>query len=108
MEESNTNDFGLEPENPENKMTTEEFREYIKGSSFLMAKKDFDFDKIFKFSQEHRVEILLQEDSMYHCFIDWHLPEGKGSWAIEFDAFTSMILGINEYIRHDGKPSTGN
>lgn len=106
MEELNSNqpDFGLPPE--ENKMTAEEFREYVRGSSYLIAKKDFDFDKIFKFCQDHRVEILIQEDSMYHCFIDWHLPEGKGSWAIEFDAFTSLIIGINEYIRHDGKPNS--
>lgn len=81
----------------------EKYREYIRGMSFLAAKKDFDFETIFKFCQDHRVEVLMQDDTMYHCFIDWHLPEGKGSWAVEFDGFTSLILGINEYIRHDGK-----
>jgi len=81
----------------------EKYREYIRAMSFLDAKKNFDFDDIFKFCQDHRVEVMMQEDAMFHCFIDWHLPEGKGSWAIEFDSFTAFILGIKQYIEHGGK-----
>jgi len=93
------NETPIEPE-PEPSEQVEDFSKLLKTMTHLQARKDFDFDTIFNFCQEHRVEILVQEDDMYHCFIDWHLPEGKGSWAIEFNALTSLVRGVTDYIKH--------
>lgn len=81
--------------------TPRDYLQEIRDASYTIVKRDFDMDKIFNFCQEHRVEILLQEDTMMHCFIDWHLEEGKkGSWAIEFDSFTCLVRGIDAYIEY--------
>ena len=81
----------------------EDMRQQIRDGSYKIAKSRFDFDEIFNFCQEHRVEVLLQEDTMFHCYIDFHLEDGKRSWAIEFDGFTAMVKGINDYILHNAK-----
>lgn len=80
-----------------------EYRKQIRDGNYEIVKKYFDLDVIFNFCQEHRVEILLQEDTMFHCYIDYHLDEGKkGVWAVEFDGFTCMVRGITDYIKHNG------
>lgn len=83
-------------------ISTKEFGQMIRDSSYKQSKKGFDFDTIFNFCQEHRVEVLLQDDLQYHCIIDYHL-EKTGSWAIEMDSFTAFVVGINQYIKHHNK-----
>jgi hypothetical protein len=80
----------------------EDYRKQIRDGSHFIATKFFDFEKIFNFCQEHRVEVLLQDDTMMHCFIDYHLDDNKNksSWAIEFDGFTALIRGIHEYTQY--------
>ena len=97
-------DFGLDElkEDPTPK-TMDNIRQEIRDGSYQIAKVRFDFDTIFNFCQEHRVEVLLQDDTMYHCYIDYHLdtPKSKSSWATEFDGFTAMVRGISDYILHE-------
>lgn len=86
------------------KITPEEFSKMIKDGNYKIAKNLFDFDKIFNFCQEHRVEVMVQDDTMYHCYIDYHTDAGKkGVWAVDMDGFSSMIIGISSYIKNNGQ-----
>jgi hypothetical protein len=73
-----------------------EFEEQLKVDNKKII-GTIDIDEILNFCYNHRVEILLQDDMQFHCFIDY--PENKSSYGIELDAFTSMIIGIKTYLK---------
>jgi hypothetical protein len=62
-------------------------------------KKHFDLEKIYRFTLEHRVEILLQDDCQFHCYIDYKSGDGSQVYGIDIDPLTSMALGISSYIK---------
>jgi hypothetical protein len=80
-------------------------KQQIRDGSYKIAKDNFEFEKIFNFCQTHRVEILMQEDTLFHCFIDYTPGSEDGSWAAEFDGFTSMIKGITQFLEIKEKPT---
>lgn len=85
--------------------TPESMKDYgrkLRESSHKIAKKNFDFELIFNFCQDHRVEVLVQDDLQYHCYIDYHIDKGKkGAWAVQLDSFSALIIGIKSYIEHE-------
>jgi hypothetical protein len=78
----------------------DKYKSDMRFQAYATAKKMFDFERVFAFCQDHRVEVLVQDDTMYHCYIDWH--KEKGAWAVEMDGFTSLIMGIHEYTKRNG------
>lgn len=83
----------------ENEYPKDKFGKKIQKDNEKTIKNTFDIlgiDEILNFCWNHRVEVLLQDDMQFHCFIDY--PENTGSYGIEIDAFTSFIVGIAKYL----------
>lgn len=74
----------------------DEFGKRLKKDNKHFIATYFDIDECLNFCWNHRVEILLQNDLQYHCYIDY--PENTDSYGIENDAFTSMVVGITRYM----------
>lgn len=53
--------------------------------------------EIIDFNLEHRVEVLVQADCQYHCYIDYHLVKNKGSYEIALTFFGALAGGIYKY-----------
>ncbi len=72
--------------------------EEIEESEYNITKQNFDFNKIYNFCKEHRVEIIFERDLQFHCFIDY--KDGDGSYDAGLYAFNSLVNGISTYLRH--------
>lgn len=59
------------------------------------TRKLFDMEEILDFQKDHKVEILMQDDLQFHCFIDY--KKGDGSYAQSLTSLNAMIVGIKQY-----------
>lgn len=67
----------------------------IQEVQYKYLKKNFDLDKIFNFTLKHKVDVIMQSDQQFHCFIDYE--EGDGSWGIDIDPLSAIMNGIEVY-----------
>lgn len=65
------------------------------GAEDFMTKQLFNLEEILDFQREHKIEVIMQSDLQYHCFIDF--KEGDGSYASAFTPLNAMIIGIKQY-----------
>lgn len=73
---------------------------YIQQEYFLTYKL-FNFDEIFSFIIENKVEVLVQEDYQFHCYINY---DGKtGSLDSSLTPLSALVLGIKKYKENYGK-----
>lgn len=54
-----------------------------------------NLQELYQFCKENRVEILLQEDCEYHCFVNYH--EGKGSLHSDFNPLIALVFTMNKF-----------
>lgn len=59
------------------------------------TRAEFNIEEILKFQLEHKVEVIMQEDYQYHCFIDY--KKGDGSYAQSFTPLNALMVGIKQY-----------
>lgn len=52
-----------------------------------------DTTTLLAFCQANRVEVIQQEDSLCHCFIN-----GQGSYAEELDAYSAIVFGVHQFL----------
>ena len=78
----------------------------MKNDQFNFLKNKFDLEKIFDFCWNNVVEVLLQSDGQYHCFINY--SDGDGCYSADLDALTAMVIGIEKYIIHKEKQDEKN
>lgn len=59
------------------------------------TRAEFNLEEILEFQTKHKVEVLVQSDYQYHCFIDF--KEGDGSYAQAFTVLNALMMGIRNY-----------
>lgn len=59
------------------------------------TKKNFDFDKIYEFCNNHKVEVIVQSDHLYHCYIDYVAEDG--SMASDIHPLAALVNGIKRF-----------
>lgn len=64
----------------------------IEIRTYEMAKKNFDFDNTYVFCNNHRVEVIMQDDLQFHCFIDY--PKNPLAFAIDIHPIAALVKGI--------------
>ncbi len=79
------------------------YEDEIQQASYSALKSEFNLNKVFEFCWKNRVEILVQDDCMCHCYINY--KEGDGSYSAEIDALSALIVGIDVYINHNSENS---
>lgn len=76
----------------------DEFTKKLKEDSLNYLKTNFNLEEIFEFCFNNKVDVLKQDDQMYHCFINYN--NGDGSWSQEIDALSSLVIGIKRFKKH--------
>jgi len=69
--------------------------ECLKRDSFEFVKKNINIELILDFCWNYKVEVLMQADFQYHCYINY--KEGDGAYSIELDPLSALILGIENF-----------
>lgn len=72
-------------------------------NDFLLTIEKADWEKIHEFLRLHKVEVLFQGDKQFHCFIDYPDTENDRAFAADFDPFSAMLNGIDNYIKINSK-----
>jgi len=67
----------------------------VRGIISAHRKEKNNITELRSFCEEHRVEVLLQDDMLFHCFIDFE--EGHGSWSVMDNPLDSMIYGMQQF-----------
>lgn len=63
-----------------------------------VAKSLFDFDTIWSFCLENRIELTIGKDLQYYCRIN----SLQSASAIEINALSALIMGIHNYKNKNG------
>jgi hypothetical protein len=79
-------------------------RDNYEQSMYDYAKANFNFDEVFEFCAENRVELSLIPDNQIGCYINYGL-DGKnlGAWAIDIHPLLALINGIKTYKERNGE-----
>lgn len=59
------------------------------------VRKLFNLEDIFKFQKEHRVEIMIEADCQYHCYINLKV------WGSGLTTLGALVTGILQYTKHN-------
>lgn len=69
---------------------------YERENEFV--RRYFDVNQVISFQKNHRVEVKMESDWQYACYID------GGSWGSSLTPLMSIIVGIRQYMAWDGEP----
>lgn len=56
-------------------------------------------EKIEALCLDHRIEVLMQDDHLYHCFIGW--PECTGSYGSGLTFIQALTNGVDNFLREN-------
>ena len=59
------------------------------------VRQNFDLEEILEFQSKHKVEILMEADYQYACYIDY--KEGLGCYCSSFTPLHALVAGIKTY-----------
>lgn len=60
----------------------------------------FNLHEIIKFQSENKVEVIMQSDFQFYCFINY--KEGDSSYAESLTFMNALIMGIKNYKEKNG------
>ena len=77
-----------------------EIHKMVMGKSF--AELDYKILlEVAEFCVNNRVELLMQDDCQFHCFINY--KEGDGSYGIGLNSLDALIAGYLAFIKQSKK-----
>lgn len=76
-------------------LLTSKFDNLFIQIDYFLTIKYFNFDEIYNFTTKNKVEVLLQSDLLYHCFINFN--KDSGSYAADLTPLSALVFGIKNF-----------